>query len=166
MPSCDKTTHVRNSNVDVDVAVLPHPKEITLSENTLFLSSLSKTYSSHEELQPLLQLFESEVKKLTGITIEPTKEKNKKADIIFKINPSLSEDEYYLNVDKTIQITGGSYQAITMAKATLLQLASKQGDNLVFPVVQIKDKPDAQYRGLMVDLARRWHSTNSIKQFI
>ncbi|MDX2445467.1 MAG: glycoside hydrolase family 20 zincin-like fold domain-containing protein, partial [Bacteroidales bacterium] len=120
MTSCDKTTQVRNSTVDV--AVLPHPKEITISENTLFLSSESNIHSSQEELQPLLQLFESEVKKLTGITIEPTKVKNQKADIIFEIDSSLSEDEYYLNVDKTIQVTGGSYQALTMAKATLLQL--------------------------------------------
>ncbi len=164
MLSCDNTTQVRNFSMEV--SVLPHPKEISTSKNSLFLSGMSKTYSSKKELQLLLQLFGSELEKLTGINVEATKDKNRNADIIFEIDSLLSTEEYYLNIDKTIQVTGGSYQALAMAKTTLLQLATKQEDKLVFPIVRINDYPDAKYRGLMIDLARQWHCATSIKQII
>ena len=53
-----------------------------------------------------------------------------------------------------------------MAKTTLLQMSYTQNNELYFPVVKMKDRPSAYYRGLMIDLARSWHSVESIKQLI
>lgn len=53
-----------------------------------------------------------------------------------------------------------------MAKTTLLQIASTEDDLLAFPLLQIRDFPDAAYRGLLIDLARSWHSTETIKKLI
>ena len=36
----------------------------------------------------------------------------------------------------------------------------------IFPLVNIKDKPDSEYRGLLIDLARMWHDVPTLKNII
>ena len=136
------------------------------SENTLFLSNSSKIYSSEADLQPLLRLFQMEVEKITGINIEVSSIKDNNADIIFEIDTTLAADNYHLDVGRIINVTGGSYRALTMAKTTLLQLVATEDNVLIIPVVSIKDYPDVNYSGLMLDLASHWHSVASIKQLV
>ena len=53
-----------------------------------------------------------------------------------------------------------------MAKTTLLQLSEKDNGHVVLPIIKINDYPDAEYRGLLIDLARKWHSVETIKKII
>ena len=162
--SCDNSTQFRKYSDEA--IILPCPKEISKSEKIVLLSNTSKMYSSNAELEALMQLFQGEVEKLTGIRIEISNEKSREADILFEIDPALPENEYQIQVTSTIQVKGGNYQALAMAKTTLLQLATMRDGLLGFPVVTIKDSPDANFRGLLIDLARSWHSVESIKKLI
>ena len=47
--------------------------------------------------------------------------------------------------------------ALSYAFATLLLSFEKKDDGLYCPSLHITDKPDAPWRGLMIDLARKWH---------
>jgi len=79
LASCDKTTQIEpGSEV---ISLLPYPKEISPSTNMVSLSNNSKMYSPNEIIQPLLQLFQSELKMLTGFTIESSNIKNHVADV-------------------------------------------------------------------------------------
>ena len=53
-----------------------------------------------------------------------------------------------------------------MEKTTLLQLSEKDNGHVVLPIIKINDYPDAEYRGLLIDLARKWHSVETIKKII
>ncbi|MEM7374703.1 MAG: family 20 glycosylhydrolase [Bacteroidota bacterium] len=162
--ACDQTTNIIDEAPEA--SLLPHPKTIQLMGQGLALSSTSKLYAAKPELAPLLELFSSEVERVAGVRIKTTQTAGTEADIVFDINPDLSKEAYQLTIDQRIQLSGGSYEALAMAKTTLLQLAHKQGDQLVFPRCTIQDEPDATYRGLMIDLARKWHSAESVKQLI
>lgn len=164
LPACDQTT--KNIDVTFQVEILPHPKEIKTENQGLLLSKSSRMYSSSPELKDLLQLFRTEVQLLTGLDIDISKNKDQSTHIIFEIDSSLASEEYHLEVADVIQIQGGSYQAVAMAKTTLLQLATKKEESIGFPVLKIRDYPDATYRGLLLDVARSWHSIDVVKQLI
>lgn len=82
------------------------------------------------------------------------------------IDTALSREEYRIEINKTIQVAGGGYAALAMAKTTLLQLVVKESDILKFPLVKIRDFPDAGYRGLLIDMARQWHGLQTIEKLI
>ena len=72
-----------------------------------------------------------------------------------------------IEIDKNISIVGGSYNAITMAKSSLIQIIKyKDNNTLLLPKAKISDKPDSSYRGLMIDLSRMWHDLESIRNVI
>ena len=53
-----------------------------------------------------------------------------------------------------------------MAKSSLVQLLKLEKNKLIFPMLEIKDKPDSMYRGLLIDLARMWHDVPTLKNII
>ncbi|TGV04612.1 family 20 glycosylhydrolase [Flavivirga rizhaonensis] len=162
--SCDRSTEKKPFSGDI--TILPSPKEISETSSQVFLLAQSEMYSSNADVKPLLEIFQEEIHDLTGVNLEISEEKNKNTDVLFEIDTKLAKEEYHVNIHKIIEITGGSYQALAMARTTLLQLATTQDGLLGFPMLTIKDYPDASYRGLMIDLARGWHPMASIKKFI
>ena len=164
LAACEDRRNIRD--VDFEVHIVPIPKEVSFSEEALALSCKSGITGGSESVLPLLTLFKEELKQLTGFDLEVTKTGDNKADIVFALDHQLASDEYQINVDRKIKVTAGSYQALAMARTTLLQMSHVQNEELYFPLVDLKDRPSAGYRGLMVDLARNWHSVESIKQLI
>lgn len=82
--------------------------------------------------------------------------------------PVLGEDESY-----TLVITDG--QAVLRAPTTtgalrglqtVIQLVRQEGGGFVLPAVTINDRPRFPWRGLMVDVSRRWHPPGEIKRII
>ena len=172
LTTCDNTSKIRDvdkgldKDLDKGLNIIPIPKETLLSGKVIVLSTKSKIYSENQEVLPLLTLFKTELKQVTGFDIGITNAAGKEADIIFAIDSQLADDEYHIDVNSVINVTGGTYQALAMARTTFLQMSSAENDGLYFPVVKIKDRPSANYRGLMIDLARNWHSVGAIKKLI
>jgi len=164
LSACDTTTDVVQGQLEA--TVLPEPKSVETWDTHLVLSSKSRLYSADTTLYPLLNLFSDELETLTDISTSVTLKPDMEADFWFSIDPGLDKEAYEIEVTHKIRVSGGSYQALTMAKTSLLQLVKVQAGKLVFPVVYIRDQPDASYRGLMVDLARQWHGIKTLYQLI
>ena len=60
----------------------------------------------------------------------------------------------------------GDKSGANYALSTLLQLSEIRDGKLIFPNVKISDKPDCEYRSLMVDLARKWHEFDILLKYI
>jgi hexosaminidase len=80
--------------------------------------------------------------------------------------PSLSDDESY-----ALDVAGGkvAIQAATVFGAmhgleTLLQLRQIDSKGGFLPVVSIRDRPRFPWRGLMIDVARRWQPVDVIER--
>ena len=164
LTACDHTTETKSLNATV--SVIPTPKEVSVLGKVVLLSTKSKIHGDSEATWPLLPLLKTGLKKITGVDVEITRTKDHEADIIFSFNDALANDEYRVEIDDKVHVTGGSYQALAMAKTTLLQMAFVQEGKLCFPAVVIQDRPSAKYRGLMIDLARNWHSVETLKKLV
>ena len=63
-----------------------------------------------------------------------------------------------------ITLTASDLTGINNAFATLLQLAVSNGGEI--PEVETDDKPDCEYRGIMIDLARIWHPFEYLLRYV
>lgn len=161
---CDQTTNLSPNNESI--YIIPYPKEISIEPQTLILSEQSCLYTPDSNLSIFLDLCQLEIELITGVKPGIIPEPNAQADIIFSINERMPSNEYSISVEEVIEVRAGSYIALTHGKTTLLQLMFSDENKLHVPKVQIKDRPSANYRGLMIDLARNWHSVESIKKII
>lgn len=160
--SCKNTAHIKNEKVEV--ALIPAPKNMSLGDKALVLDRKSSLYSPNASLNPMLSLFSGELLTLTGFELLISDGNN--APIQFEIDTMLHSNEYKINIQNDIHVTAGSPQAAIISRTTLLQMAKVDGEYLLFPQGTISDRPDAAYRGLMIDLARKWHTLESIKKLI
>ncbi|WP_299681521.1 family 20 glycosylhydrolase [uncultured Dokdonia sp.] len=87
--------------------------------------------------------------------------------LVLSIDIPMPEEAYKLVIsDDAIVIQGGSDRAVRYGIITLSQLLVETNKSLLLPKGIITDQPDHEYRSLMIDLSRNWHSVNTLKQLI
>lgn len=147
--------------------IIPTPKEIKYLSNKkcLKLPKDIKVYSSDTSLRPIVTIFVEQLN-LLGLEHQLLFDKKTNATISIIIDKTFKTEEYQINIDQSVILSGGSYKAISSAMTSLLHLIEKKDDHRLLPIVKIKDYPDASYRGLMIDLARRWHTIETLKKLI
>ena len=163
--SCENNKAIQSS---LNYDIVPVPKEITSNPNGKGLTFQNKIHFSiaNSEISPLIKVFEKDIKNISEVKLNFIKVKKENADLVLEIDDALENEEYLIEIKENIKITGGSYNALVMAKSSLIQLMDFKNDAVVFPLVNIKDKPDSEYRGLLIDLARMWHDVPTLKNII
>lgn len=146
--------------------IVPAPMEIKQAEGYLSFTKRSRIWSSDSQLRPLLTNFADELQMLTGYRLEIGRENPEAANIALNIDLQLEREEYVLEIGNQASIRGGSYNAVAMGSVSFLQLLDDHKPELHFPRIYIHDRPQAAYRGLLVDLARQWHSIDTLKQLV
>ena len=125
-----------------------------------------KIYLSEDSLMPIATIFMDQLN-LLGIEYSLSYDIATNSTISLVLDDTLKVEEHRISTDQNIIISGGSYNAISAAMTSILHLLEKNGeDDILFPLVKIRDFPDASYRGLMIDLARRWHTIETLKKLI
>ena len=147
--------------------IIPTPKEIKYLSNKkcLKLPKDIKVYSSDASLRPIVTIFVEQLN-LLGHKHQLSFDKTTNANMSIMLDETLKTEEYQINIDQSVILSGGSYKAISSAMTSMLHLIEKKDDYTLFPMVEIKDYPDATFRGLMIDVARRWHSINTLKKLV
>ena len=147
--------------------IIPTPKEIKYLSNKkcLKLPKDIKVYSSDASLRPIATIFVEQLN-LLGHKHQLSFDETTNANMSIILDETLKTEEYQINIDQSVILSGGSYKAISSAMTSMLHLIEKKDDYTLFPMVEIKDYPDATFRGLMIDVARRWHSINTLKKLV
>jgi hexosaminidase len=140
-------------------ALVPWPKKIEMGAGQLTVKRISFANKALEKLAVVLQ---SEIQKKTGQSLPIGKGKAAKGDIALVIDPKLKGEAYTVTVNDQAVIKGGNYQAVAMGTVTVLQAL----DGLNLPRMTVQDEPAMAYRGFMVDVARRFHAIDTLKQCI
>ena len=164
--SCSKK--VKYVEKEIDINIVPIPKEVNVldSKKHILLPKKIKIYIRSVEKNPFFEIISKDFQKLGySNSFELIKNKNR-SDISFEIEKKFKPEEYEIDISNDVLIKGGSLNALKMAKTTLLQLSEKDNGHVVLPIIKINDYPDAEYRGLLIDLARKWHSVETIKKII
>tara|TARA_B100000927_G_scaffold100201_1_gene81075 strand:- start:1926 stop:3533 length:1608 start_codon:yes stop_codon:yes gene_type:complete len=163
--SCETT---QTKIVDDQPNIVPIPKNVILDagKRSLVLTNSILFFINSPELNTLLGVFEKDIESISSMDIKFRNTSKIKADLIFEIDNNLEDEEYSIKISNNISINGGSYNALAMAKSTLNQLLKLKKNKLIFPMLEIVDKPDSEYRGLLIDLARMWHDVSTLKNII
>ena len=171
--SCaDKTC----TTADNTPSLIPAPKEISVKEGCFTLSrgTAIALDESDETLRGIARYFNEKTAPATGFKL-PVKSSG-------KIKFTLAEDEtlgdegYHLTVKTNgITITAQKPQGIFYGVGTLLQLlpaeikskeVQSDGVQWTIPCVDITDKPQFVWRGLMLDVSRHFFTKEEVMKFI
>tara|TARA_X000000950_G_scaffold165307_1_gene202001 strand:- start:1510 stop:3117 length:1608 start_codon:yes stop_codon:yes gene_type:complete len=163
--SCQKA---KTKIVDDQLSIVPIPKNIILDSKKrgLVLTNSILFFTSSPEINSLVSIFEKDIESISSVDINFKETPKTKANLIFEIDNNLKNEEYSIRISDNILINGGSYDALAMAKSSLLQLLEVEKSKLIFPFLELKDRPDSAYRGLLIDLARMWHDVPTLKNII
>lgn len=156
--------------------LVPTPLAVNCKEGSFVLRN-GDGISGAGNLSPLARLCSEEFEKAFGVKLSIGS--NKRPAIALKILGKMAKEQYRVTVGNRIEVIGGSYQAVAYGTTTLLQWAAqartastleeKPGSPTIaigIPRAQIDDCPAFAYRGAMVDVARRYHSIDTLKQIV
>ena len=83
------------------------------------------------------------------------------------INDStLSDEAYRMNFSDTVNIFVSTGKGLSYAFSSLLQIMENQNNKLNMPAAEFYDYPESSHRGLMIDLARKFHPVKYIFKYI
>lgn len=91
---------------------------------------------------------------------------NDNADFVITEAPFMAEGEYRLAIGEKVEILAADGYAAAYALSAVLQMASIFEGKLMLPQVTLTDKPDCDYRGLLVDTARSFHPLAELKNYV
>lgn len=144
--------------------LVPWPQSVVLQQGTLVLNS-PKVVALDPGLESLAETLVQDIALTKGL--RATRGSAVGPDcIVLKLDRSLADEAYQLEVDRDIVIKGKNLRAVSFGVSTLLQAIKAKGKSIVIPKVTIKDRPSRPYRGLMIDVARRYHSIDVLKQCV
>ncbi|MDR3245193.1 MAG: family 20 glycosylhydrolase [Prevotellaceae bacterium] len=154
---CTEKTTIRDLNI------LPYPKTFSISSGEVSFKISALGIKTDDAAQALSKVVKDDLYRLTGIKV-----KDNAAPVInLSVQSGLDKDQYQVTVSsREINIAGSSYAAVSAGWVSVLQSAAIKGARITLPKMTIDDYPDMEYRGLLVDLARNFHSVQNVKQMI
>ena len=166
-----------NSNLE-SIPLIPFPKEIKSGNNTFRIKKSKKVTLLIDKDNKKLVSIAEQIKKQWGKVIDYDLEvvKNKhffSPQIILKLSGDLEEEskeKYKLVIKRTrIIITASTYEGLYRGWNTLYQIiffSNKKRKVFHIPMGIIKDSPEYNYRGAMLDVSRHFFNVNDIKRYI
>jgi len=159
--------------------IIPKPAIIKVGEANFHLDKNTQfNYDSSDgEIVEAAALLKSDIHSIVGETWEFTNIKtadtslNKIILLKAESGDSLANGEYQINIDADeMRIKAGTKEGFFYANTTLRQIlmfSHHEGDEFInIPEMRISDRPVYPWRGLMLDVARRYLSIDFIKRYI
>jgi len=143
--------------------VIPKPQSIVVSGGALEVGTGCRVMYSDNSLQASAEALADFINRITGVSLSVASGSAGAGDIGLAINSSLANEEYNLTVGTNVEIEGRDIRAVMRGAATFLQIIPQ---DLKIPKVTISDKPDSEFRGISLDVARKYHSIDELKQMV
>ena len=158
-----RVTNQHSIYTDKEIAMLtliPVPKYCTVKEDALRVIPSNISYSV-EAWSVHADAFRNCIIKAHGITLASGKGG---IELIYEEN--LTEDSYRLVASDALRIYASSSEGLCYGLATAIQLCEAFDGKINVPTVEIEDRPDKDYRSLMVDLGREWHPFEKLLKYV
>jgi hexosaminidase len=161
----------------VENHLMPQPMKLEFGQGTLAIDgSFRVSLSGYTEprLQASAKRLIQRLSTQTGIPMHETLTREPNATLVIRCDhagesvQSIRENESYTLEVKTTGATIAAPTPVGVLRAieTFLQLLDLNAQGFAAPVVKIADQPRFPWRGLMVDVSRRWISAGVIKRNI
>lgn len=130
--------------------ILPTPKKVCMYQGETFVKAAVCTdYSPFSEY---LAVFCDAAEKMLGVSMS-----GEPGGILVCYNASLAPDAYTFDTRDGVVISASDIQGLMYGLATALLALEPVADGFSCEKAFIEDYPEKDFRGLMVDLARKWH---------
>ena len=146
--------------------LVPWPQSVESAAGGMELTAATRLAAGDEKLLPLARAVAEEVFLLTGRRPKVVNGKARPGDVGLVLDKSLGGEAYTLRVTDRAVVRGGDYAAVAMGTVTLLQAMRVEGGKATLPGLAVSDRPASPYRGLLIDVARQWHSVDVLEQLI
>lgn len=138
-------------------AILPAPKSIQYGEGTYPLSPTYFCDGFDDTVVPVIAAASDYFDRVFFCFLTCAKCRDE-AGIVCSCDPALPQNAYVIDAaNGCVTIHASGAEGLNYAFAALLLTLDKTEDGLVVPALHIEDQPDGSWRGLMIDLARKWH---------
>ncbi len=148
------------------IALIPFPKKHERGKGHLVLKADCPVAAADGLLTPLAAVAADGLALLFGANSHIANGSGETGGIALSIDARLGEEAYELEVGDRVVVRGGGYKGVAWGLAALLQAAETDGGRIIIPRMKISDQPFAQYRGLLLDVARQWHPIEAVKQAV
>ena len=148
------------------LTIVPWPKSARVAQGEMALSAKNRIVVAAPALRGLAEIFSREVLSLTGLRLAVATGTAQASDISLALDPALKGEAYVVNVTDRAVIRGADYNAVAMGTVTLLQSMEKRGDAVRLPQVTVEDGPQSPYCGMMLDIARKFHSLDVLRDCV
>ena len=156
--------------------LIPFPQEIAMGEGSFAFSQLNAIAYGSDDMLEHVERFAEQLELVSGIKLEVKKAGAASAagEVWFGTDATLPRDGYSLSVkNDRVEIKTSSFGGELYALQTLMQLLpgeffAKAKANVVWniPVVEIKDKPQYEHRGFMMDVARHFFDKDEVMKVL
>ncbi|WP_235893362.1 beta-N-acetylhexosaminidase [Litoribacter populi] len=145
--------------------ITPHPSSYELQGGFIEIDSSWGIASGDGVEVETVEVFNDFIQNLYGFQLGVSDSNSSKKVRLIK-EESLEEGNYNLSAkDGEIKITG-SESGLLYGLFSLLQLMQEKDGKLLIPALEIEDKPEFQYRGLMIDVVRHFRSLDQMKKVV
>lgn len=138
------------------ISLIPVPQNVSGENERIVIEN--HIVCEKKEWNDLINVFCKSFQKINGVEFT---EGMGGIRIIF--DEKLWQEEYCIKVDTEVKLYASSYEGASYGIASLLQLIDK---DCTIQKLCIEDYPDKDYRGLMVDVARRWHPFGTLLHYV
>lgn len=152
------------------VSLLPVPVEVTASGGTFQFSEKTKIFINSDLLQSELVTLNRSVLESYNYELKETNENSGSQIIALELdtaNQEISFEGYELDIEEErIVIRGSSLAGVFYGIQTLDQLMYESSADQKIPTGKIVDYPKYEYRGMMLDVSRRFFTVEEVKRLI
>ena len=160
-----------------NIVLIPYPAQLkVIQKGDYKVKNLKCINCTDKQMTAHLNDFATQLNKVSGIDLKVTnKEKAQKNGINFTLNNKLPDEGYTLTVSKKgIDIKASQTAGFFYALQTLKQLlpnayfsnASYKDIEWTVPYVDIKDQPQLEHRGFMLDVARHFFDKKEVMRIL
>ncbi len=147
-------------------SLVPWPRRVELKSGLLDMGPHSRIVAAEPAMQPLTKILADEIQAVFGVRLAVVDGRGGPKEIILATDAGLHGESYTLAIADRVTIRGGNYGAVALGTVTLLQALQSQDGRATVPCMSVTDEPAVEYRGLLIDVARQFHSIASLKQIV
>jgi len=156
----------RGAADDDKLALIPWPKSVVVGRGELVFQPRARLRAAEAALAPLAKILADEMYRAHGLRPAVSVGEAGPGDLELKIEKGRRPRSYALRVADRATVAGADYNAVAQGTVTLLQAMRRQDGKVSVPRLAIEDEPYFAYCGAMLDVARKPHSLETLRQCV
>lgn len=149
--------------------VIPELKEWHGKEGHFSVDASTRVVCNHKnkQLVDVAEQFAEDYYTMFGVKLQVVDGRAGNGDIVFELskNKKLGKEGYSIDINKKVVVSAPEVVGTFWATRTLLQI-SEQTDDRTLPKGLIKDFPDYEIRGFMIDCGRKFIPMSYLRDFM